>query len=128
MLKDNDLGRVGLLVFELGNLISDLLLAYNAVRSVGFNYMVRLTITAGLDGSLNVADTLDSHAVLIIAVDILVLKLTNLIDQHTELVGDIGYVIITSLAPDGQLLLFIVNMKLERSGLSQAYSNLHALS
>jgi hypothetical protein len=31
LLKDNDLGRVRLLVFQLGNLISDLLLAYYVV-------------------------------------------------------------------------------------------------
>jgi hypothetical protein len=58
-----------------------------------------------LDGSLNVADALDGDTVLVVAVDKLVLELTDLVDEHTELVGDIGNVIIETLAPDGQLLL-----------------------
>jgi hypothetical protein len=65
----------------------------------------QLTVSAGLDGSLNVADALDGDTILVVAVDELVLELTNLVDEHTELVGDIGNVIIETLAPDGQLLL-----------------------
>jgi hypothetical protein len=66
---------------------------------------VRLTVAARLDRSLDVADTLDGHAVLVVAVDILVLKLTNLVDQHTKLVRDVRHIIVASLAPDGELLL-----------------------
>jgi hypothetical protein len=65
----------------------------------------QLTVSAGLDGRLNVANALDGDTVLVVAVDELVLELTNLVDEHTELVGDIGNVIIETLAPDGQLLL-----------------------
>jgi hypothetical protein len=65
----------------------------------------QLTVSAGLDGSLNVADTLDGDTVLVVAVDELVLELTNLVDEHTELVGDIRNVVIETLAPDGELLL-----------------------
>jgi hypothetical protein len=67
----------------------------------------QLTVSAGLDGSLNVADALDGDTVLVVAVDELVLELTDFVDEHTELVGDIGNVVIETLAPDGELLLRI---------------------
>lgn len=69
----------------------------------------RLTVSAGLDGSLNVTDALDGDTVLVVAVDELVLELTDLVNEHTELVGDIGDVVIETLAPDGKLLLFLVS-------------------
>jgi hypothetical protein len=65
----------------------------------------QLTVSAGLDGSFNVADALDGDTVLVVAVDKLVLELTDLVNEHTELVGDIGNVIVETLAPDGELLL-----------------------
>ena len=46
-----------------------------------------LTVSARLDRSFDVADTLNCHAVLVVAVDHLVLKLANLVDQDTKLVG-----------------------------------------
>lgn len=64
-----------------------------------------LTVSAGLDGSLNVANALDGDAVLVVAVDELVLQLTDLVDEHTELVGDIRDVVVETLTPDGELLL-----------------------
>lgn len=70
-----------------------------------FGFVGDLTVSAGLYGSLNVANTLNSHAVLVIAVDELVLQLTDLVDQDTELVGNIGHVLVTGFTPDGQLLL-----------------------
>lgn len=71
------------------------------------NIRERLTVTAGLDGGLNVPNALHGDTVLVVAVDELVLKLSDLIDQHTELVGDIRDIIVASLAPDGQLLLAV---------------------
>ena len=65
----------------------------------------KLTVSAGLDGSFNVADALDGDTVLVVLVDELVLELTNLVDQDTELVGDIRNVVVTSLTPNAKLLL-----------------------
>ena len=53
LLKNNDAGAVGFLVFELRDLVGDLLLA----------------ISAGLYGGFNISDALDCYAVLVIAVD-----------------------------------------------------------
>ena len=90
--------------------------------------MFRLTVSAGLDGSFNVANALDGDTILVVAVDELVLELTNLVDEHTELVGDIGDVIIETLAPNGELLLWILSAALWVKGNDyEAYSNLHAL-
>jgi hypothetical protein len=65
----------------------------------------RLTITAGLNRSLNVTDALHGDAVLIVAINVLVLKLADLIEQNTELVGDVRDILVTALTPDGELLL-----------------------
>ena len=89
LLEDNNLGGIGLLVLELSNLVGDLLLA----------------VTAGLHRGLDVADALHGDAVLVIAVDVLVLELANLVQQDTELVGDVGNILVGTLAPDGELLL-----------------------
>ena len=40
------------------------------------------------------------HAVLVVAVDVLILKLAYLVDQDTELVGDIRYVFVAGFTPD----------------------------
>jgi len=61
---------------------------------------VQLTVTAGLDGGFNVTDTLDGHAVLVVSIDVLVLKLANLVDENTKLVGNIRDVVVASLAPN----------------------------
>lgn len=91
--------------------------------------MFRLTVSAGLDGSLNVANALDGDAVLVVAVDELVLELTDLVNEHTELVGNIGDVVIETLAPDGELLLWILSVLLRVKGNDyEAYSNLHTLT
>lgn len=65
----------------------------------------QLTVSAGLNGCLNVTNALDGDTVLVVAVDKLVLQLTDLVDENAEFVGDVGNIIITSLAPDGELLL-----------------------
>jgi hypothetical protein len=67
----------------------------------------KLTVSAGLDGSFNVADALDGDTVLVVLVDELVLELTNLVNQDTKLVGDIGDIVVTSLTPDAKLLLLL---------------------
>jgi hypothetical protein len=89
---------------------------------------VELTVTAGLDRSFDVANALDGHSVLVVTVHVLVLELTDLVDEHTELVGDVRHVVVASLAPNGELLL---NSQLVSHGVTsewaQAYSNLHAL-
>jgi len=68
-----------------------------------------LTVSARLNRRLNVADALDGHTVLVVAVDELVLELADLVDEHTELVGDIGDIIVAALAPDGELLLSLLS-------------------
>lgn len=67
--------------------------------------LFKLTISAGLDRCLDVADALDGNTVLVVAVDELVLELTNLVNQDSELVGNIGNIVVASLTPDGELLL-----------------------
>lgn len=64
-----------------------------------------LTVSAGLHGSLDVADALDSDTVLVVAVDEHILQLADLVDQHSELVRHIRHILITCLTPDGELLL-----------------------
>jgi hypothetical protein len=70
--------------------------------SVIFN---ELTVTRRLNGCLKIADAFDGDAVLVVAVDELVLELTDLVDEDTELVGDVRNVVVAALAPDGELLL-----------------------
>ena len=67
--------------------------------------LILLTVSAWLDRSFNIPNALDSDTVLVIAVDELIFELANLVDEHTELVGDIGDIIFAGLAPDGELLL-----------------------
>lgn len=93
-----------------------------------------LTITAGLNRRLDITDTLDSDAVLVVTIDVLILELANLVHQHTELVSDVRDILIAALAPDGELLLF--NELVTETGLPTAwleggrfgtYGNFHAL-
>lgn len=89
LFKDNDTGGVGLLVFELSDLIGNFLLA----------------VTAGLDGGLNIANALDGDAILVVAIDELVFELADFVDEDTKFVCDVGDIIIAGFTPDGQLLL-----------------------
>jgi hypothetical protein len=63
------------------------------------------TVSTWLNRRLNVANALDRNAVLVIAVDILVLQFADLIEKHAELVSDIRDILVAGLAPNGQLLL-----------------------
>jgi hypothetical protein len=58
-----------------------------------------------LHRGLDVSDALNGDAVLVVAVDILVLQLANLVEEDAQLVGNVGHVLVSGLAPDGQLLL-----------------------
>ena len=59
-----------------------------------------LTVSAGLDGSFDIADTLNCYAILVVTVNHLVLKLTNLVDQDTKLIGNIRDIIVTCFTPN----------------------------
>lgn len=103
MLEDDNAGAVWFLILELGNLIGDFLLSCG--RSIVSACLCHwreecLTVSAGLDGSFDVADTLDCHAVLVVAVNHLVLKLANLVDQDTKLIGNIRDIIVTCFTPN----------------------------
>ena len=59
-----------------------------------------LTVSAGLYGSLDVSDALDSDTVLIIAIDEHVLQLADLVDQDTELIRHIRHILVAGFTPD----------------------------
>lgn len=65
----------------------------------------RLTISAGLDGRLDIPNTLHRNAILVVSVNILILKLANFVKQDTQLVCDIRDVFVAAFAPQGELLL-----------------------
>jgi hypothetical protein len=89
-LFENDNSRaVWFLVFQLGDLVGDLLLA----------------VSGRLYGSFDVADGLDGHTVLVVAVDELIFELANLVDEDTELVSDITDVFVATFTPYRELLL-----------------------
>ena len=64
-----------------------------------------LTVAAGLYRCLDVPDALHRDAVLIVAIDVLIFELADLVNQNAKLVGDIRDILITSLAPGRELLL-----------------------
>lgn len=62
-----------------------------------------LTISARLYRSLDVSDALHGDTVLVVAIDILVLQLADLVKEHAKLVGDIRDVLVADFAPNGEL-------------------------
>ena len=103
MFENDDAGAVWLLILELGNLIGDFLLSCGiSIVSACLCFCEKecLTVSAGLDGSFDVADTLDCHAVLVVAVNHLVLKLADFVDQDTKLIGNIRDIIVTAFTPN----------------------------
>jgi hypothetical protein len=65
---------------------------------------------------------------LVVSVDVLILKLGNLIQQHAQLVGNVGNIFIAGLTPDGQLLLPKSVSLFRLSGSSSTYSYFHSLT
>jgi len=70
-----------------------------------------LTVARRLDGGFDVADALDRNTILVVAVDELIFKLADFVDQDTELVCDIRDVVIAGLAPDRELLLQVMSVR-----------------
>ena len=70
---------------------------------------LELTVTAGLNGSLNVTDALDSNTILVVAVDVEILQLSDLVQKNTQLVGHIRDVFVAVLTPNGKLLLYTMD-------------------
>jgi hypothetical protein len=92
LLKNDDARRLRVLVLELSDLVGDLLLACSWGLVTGSKFEIEdgdLTVSAGLHGSLDVTDALNGDAVLVVAVDELVLQFTNLVDQDAELIRDV---------------------------------------
>lgn len=68
------------------------------------------TISAWLNRSFNIANALDSHPVLVIAINELVFKFANLINKNTQFIRNIRDIIIAGFAPNGKLLLSPVSI------------------
>jgi hypothetical protein len=129
LLEDNDLGAIGLLVLELCNLICDLLLACKKELAEIEGCMGREhTVSAWLHRSLNIADALYGDAILVISIHELVLELSNLVDEHTELVGNIRDIVIACFAPDRQLLLHLDQPSSWRLDTRCTYRDFHSFS
>jgi hypothetical protein len=64
------------------------------------------TVSARLDGSLDIPNALDRNTVLVIPIDVLVLQLANFIQENAELVCHIRDILVARFTPDGKLLLF----------------------
>lgn len=77
--------------------------AYSIVHRV-------LTISAWLNRSFNIANALDSHTVLVVAVNKLVFKLANLIDKNPQFIRNIRDIVVARFTPNRELLLSLVSI------------------
>ena len=64
----------------------------------------QLTISARLYAGLDIPNALHGQPVLVVPIDVLVFELADLVQQHTQPIGNIRHVLIAVLAPDRQLL------------------------
>jgi hypothetical protein len=65
---------------------------------------------------------------LVISVDVLVLELSNLVQQDAEFVGNVGNILVSGLAPNRQLLLLKSVSLFGVFVIHSTYSNFHALT
>lgn len=87
LFQDLDLCRLRVLIFQIRDLVADLV----------------LPVPRGLHAGLDVPDALQGQAVLVVAVDELVVQLADLVDKHTQLVRDVGHVVVVLDPPQRQL-------------------------
>lgn len=69
-----------------------------------------------MDGRLNVANALDGDSILVVAVDVLIFELANLVEENAEFVGYVRYVLVAGLAPKRKLLLKESPVRTARQG------------
>ena len=89
MFENDDTWGVGILVFELGDLVGDFLFA----------------VAGWLDAGFDVTDGFYGYAVLVVAVDELVFEFANFVNKDSEFVGYVGDVVVAGFTPEGELLL-----------------------
>lgn len=110
LFENDDLGRVRLLVFQLGNLVGDLLFPCTTCQSLGaercnLSCLSVLTVSTGLNRCFNISNALHGDAVLVVTINILIFELADFVEKNTQFVGNIGNIFITRFAPERELLL-----------------------
>lgn len=114
LFQHRETNRCRVFVLEMGDLIDDLLSA----------------IPARLDRGLDVPNAFESDSVLIVPVDVLVFEHADFVDEHAELVGDVGDVWVASFTPVGELVLLLVSVRshgISEMSVPSAYRHLPTL-